>query len=280
MPVVSLTDLQQQITQRERELQSLRRELESRRNQVTELTRRKEQLQRRLQQVEKEITALADTTPATTKQSQSMASPSSSVTPRVPDQPRLFELIVLMLREGGRPMTARQLSAEAQRRGLQPAGRDPVKSVKARLQELKNKGVVWRASGQPGYILAPTTNGARKPNSKPTAPAQTGVPKTSAKPTPLESAPNKQRTKESSSTGAVRKAKSGSRGGQPSLRLVLMDILKSSRKPLSGAELAERALAAGYKTEARKFVDSIFAMLGQMDTVEHLPQKGYRLKKT
>jgi hypothetical protein len=279
MPVVSLTDLHQQITQRERELQSLRRELESRRNQVTELTRRKEQLQRQLQQVEKEITALANATLTTTKQSQSVASPSSSAADRVTDQPRLIELIVLMLREGGRPMTARQLTAEAQRRGLQPAGRDPVKSVKARLQELKNKGVVRRASGQPGYILAPTTNGAGKQNSKPTAPAQTGIPKASTKPTQLESTTNKQRTKESSS-GTVRKAKPGNRGEQPPLRLVLTDILKSSRKPLSGSELAERARAAGYKTEASKFVDSVFAMLGQMGNVEHLPQKGYRLKKT
>jgi hypothetical protein len=70
-------------------------------------------------------------------------------------------------------MTARQLSAEAQRRGFQPAARDPVKSVKARLQELKNKGVVRRASGQPGYILGTTTSGASKQNSKPTPPAQT-----------------------------------------------------------------------------------------------------------
>src|SRR5215469_14764695 len=119
MSVVSLTDLQQQITQREQELLSLRRELESRQNQVTELTRRKEKLQRQLQQVKKEITALANATPATPKQSQSVASPSSSATPRVTDQPRLIDLMVLMLREGGRPMTARQLTAEAQRRGLQ-----------------------------------------------------------------------------------------------------------------------------------------------------------------
>jgi len=55
---------------------------------------------------ELEITALASATPATTKQPQSVAAPSSSATARVTDQPRLFELIVIMLREGGRPMTA------------------------------------------------------------------------------------------------------------------------------------------------------------------------------
>jgi hypothetical protein len=60
----------------------------------------------------------------------------------------------------------------------------------------------------------------------------------------------------------------------------LTDVLRGSRQPLSGSELAERALAAGYQTESTKFVDSVWAMLGQMDNVEHLPQKGYRLKKT
>jgi hypothetical protein len=60
---------------------------------------------------------------------------------------------------------------------------------------------------------------------------------------------------------------------------VLTDILKKSRKPLSGSELAELALAAGYQTTSEKFVDSVWSTLGQMDNVEHLPQKGYRLKK-
>jgi hypothetical protein len=60
---------------------------------------------------------------------------------------------------------------------------------------------------------------------------------------------------------------------------VLTAILKKSRKPLSGSELAERALAAGYQTQSTKFVDSIWTALGQMDNVEHLPQQGYRLKK-
>ncbi|HEY7159213.1 MAG TPA: hypothetical protein VH575_35040 [Gemmataceae bacterium] len=49
---------------------------------------------------------------------------------------------------------------------------------------------------------------------------------------------------------------------------------------MSGSELAERALAAGYKTQSTKFVDSVWWALCQMDNVEHLPQKSYRLKKT
>jgi hypothetical protein len=60
---------------------------------------------------------------------------------------------------------------------------------------------------------------------------------------------------------------------------VLTSILKSSRTPLSGSELAELALKAGYQTKSEKFADSVWALLARMDNVEHLPQQGYRLKK-
>jgi hypothetical protein len=61
---------------------------------------------------------------------------------------------------------------------------------------------------------------------------------------------------------------------------VLTDILKNSRKPLSGSELAQRALAAGYHSGSEKFVDSVWSLLGQMANVEHVRGQGYRLKKT
>src|SRR6185437_9083129 len=104
MPTLSVTDLQRQIDQRERELQALREELEVRRGHLTELTRRKEELQRQLQQIEEEITSLAATPPI----------PEPAAT--VKDQPRLDELVVAMLRESSEPRTARQLCEEAQRR--------------------------------------------------------------------------------------------------------------------------------------------------------------------
>jgi len=158
MPAVCLTDLQQQIAAREHELQTLRQELESRQAHLTELTRRKEELQRQLQQIEEEITALAAATPTKTERPRTVA----PTTPPTPDraasvrgQPRLGELIPTMRREADGRMTARQLSEEARRRGFQSAARDPVKAVEARLQDLKNQGVVRRASGQPGYLRTP-----------------------------------------------------------------------------------------------------------------------------
>ena len=259
MPAVSLTDLQQQIVQRERELQALRQELESRQSHLSELTRRKEDLQSQLRQVEEEIAALAAAAtlteqPAPTAPAVPLAPPSAA---RAEGQPRLGEWIVILLRESAKPMTARQLIEEAQRRGYQSTSQHPVKAAENRLQDLKSQGVVRRAPGRPGFILASSTNDAKMKKSKASQPTQASAAKTPSKP-----------------------AKPGRRGGQPPLRVVLTDILKNSRKPLSGSELAQRALAAGYKTESTKFVDSVWSMLGQMKNVEHLPQQGYRLKKS
>jgi len=282
MPVVSLADLQRQITERERELQALREELQSRQSQVSELTRRKEALLSQLQQVEQEIAALAAATMATAEQFESAA----PIAPAEPDaiahtegQPRLRDLIVTILHESRMPMTARQLCEEGQRRGYEPTGSDPVKTIKARLQDLKSEGVVRRASGQPGYLLASSDNGVGKAKSKPSQPAVTSTLKTPSKPTKPVPDAKKAGGKKRAAAGAGRTAKPSRRRNQPSLREVLTSILKNSRKPLSGSELAERALAAGYQTTSTKFVDSVWTALGQMDNVEHVPQKGYRLKK-
>jgi hypothetical protein len=203
MPAVSLEDLQRQIAQREGELQALLRELESRQSQYTELTRRKAALPRQLRQVEEEIAALAAPPLATTEQPETIAPPVSSAAARAAGQPLLGELIVTMLNESGEPMTARQLCEVARRRGFQPVGCDPIKSVEARLQELKHKGVVQLASGQPGYILAPSANSASKKKNKPGQPAQTRTQKASSKPAKLETAATKSSGKGSSSVRAA-----------------------------------------------------------------------------
>ena len=283
MPPTSFTDLQKQITQRERELEALRQELESRQSHLSELTRRKEELQNQLQQVEKEIASLAAAAAAPGKKptSATSAAPRSSPSPASTEgQPRMGEWVVILLREANKPMTARQLWEEARKRGFQVASRDPIKALEHRLQDLKHRGIVQRASGQPGFILTASVNGDKKETSKPQKPAQTSTSKTPSRPASSEPTDSSSSGKSASATGAAKPAKSGYRGGQPPLRVVLTELLKKSRKPLSGSELAKRALAAGYKTTSEKFVDSVWAMLAQMDNIEHVPQEGYRLKKS
>jgi hypothetical protein len=279
MPAVSLEDLQQQITQREQELQALREQLQARQNHLAELTRRKAELQSELRQIEEEIATLAAAAAVPTERP-TPAAPPAPPAASAGSQPRLGELIVTMLREADRPLTGRQLLEEAQRRGYQSSSRDPLKAVENRLQDLKNQGIVRRASGQYGFLLASVANGAQKPKSKPGRSAQPRALKAPSRPAKPEPAAKKSNRKSAPASGAAKTVKPGRRGEQPPLRVVLTAILKKSRKPLSGSELAERALAAGYQTQSAKFVDSVWAMLGQMDNVEHLPQKGYRLKKS
>ena len=276
MPVVSLTDLQQQIAQRERELQALRQQLESRQSHLRELTRRKEELQRQLQQIEEEITALATATPTEREQPEAaVPAPAASLG----GQPRLGELIVSLLREAGGPRTARQLCEEAQRRGHPLTSQKPIKSVESRLQDLKSQGVVRRASGQPGYLLTPAANGARKDKGKPGQTAQTNTPKaanTRVKPGP---ATTKRSGKGSASSATAQKIQPGRRGEQPPLREVLTGILQNRRKPMTVGELAEQILASGYRTDSKKFVKVVRMQLRKMATVERVSDKGYRLKK-
>jgi hypothetical protein len=280
MPAISLTDLQRQIDERERELQALRQELVSRQDHLTELSRRKEELHRQLQQIEEEITVLAAETPSGTEQ---LPAPAPS-TPPIPEpaaavknQPQLDALIVEMLRDSSGPRTARQLIEEGQQRGYQSSSRDPLKAMKNRLQVLKSQGIVRRAADRPGYLLASASNGAKTDKSKASQPDSTRSSKTPSKPGKAEPTAKTSSTKASSATET---AKPGRPAGQPPLRVVLTAILKKSRTPLSGSELAKRALAAGYQTTSETFVDSVWSALGQMENVEHLPRQGYRLKKS
>jgi hypothetical protein len=285
MPTLSLNDLQQQISQRERELQALRRELEARQNQLMTLTSRKEELLGQLRQVEAEIATLAASAPnqAAVPPKRAAAAPATPPAGAV-SQPKLADLIVTMLRQSGQALTSRQLQEEAVRRGYQSKSRNLIKTIKARLQDLKSRGIVRRAADQPGYILARSREGAKaRPAKKPPQPgpgltkkstAQTAQPAKSASATKKASRPGATRSRATATTKPLR------RGSQPPLREVLTNLLKKSSKLLSGSELAEQALAAGYRSNSPKFVDVVWAMLSRMDNVEHVPEKGYRLKKT
>jgi hypothetical protein len=267
---------------RERELQALRQQLESRQGHLSELTRRKEELQRQLQQVEKEVNALVGATPI----EGAPPEPVTTAAPATPArgasrgvQPRLGELIVILLRESSGPRTARQLSEEARRRGYPLTSQNPIKSVEARLQDLKSQGVVRRASGQPGYLLTPDAHRASKDKSKARPSAQTKTPKSAnqrVKPAP---AITERSGKGSASSGTAQKTQPGRRGEQPPLREVLTGMLQNHRKPMTVGELAEQILASGYRTDSKKFVKVVRMQLRKMATVERVPDKGYRLKK-
>jgi hypothetical protein len=283
MPDVSLTGLQQQIAQREHELKALRQQLESRQSHLSELTRRKEELYSQLQHVEQEITALVASATATQRPAPTAPAPAPSPVPAAPrgGQPLLGGLIVNLLREASGAMTARQLSEEAQQRGLQPRSSNPLKAVEARLQELKNKGLVRRASGQPGYVLAPSANDAsmmKKDQTRP--PGKTGAAKASAEPAEPKASTKESDRERTPPVSAATTAKAGRGGEQAPLREIVTDLLRKSRQPLSARRLAEQILASGFRSESKRFVKVIHTTLNKMKTVEYVPDQGYRLKKS
>ena len=261
MPAATLEALQRQIDQRERELQRLRADLESRQSHLAELSRRKEELQRQLQQIEAEIAGLSVAGPTGKTGRGADLRPTARSGVPGEDQAGLREQIVAMLRDQGKPMTASQLAEEAQRRGYQVSGRDPASTIKDRLKTMRNQGLVRKARGRRGFGLAAAANGARTEQHKPgvgAAKASRNGPSVSAK---------------------AKGTKLTQPGKQPPLRIVLTNILAKSRRPMSGSELAEQALATGYQTSSQKFVDNVWAVVNQMDNIEHVPGKGYRLKK-
>jgi hypothetical protein len=64
------------------------------------------------------------------------------------------------------------------------------------------------------------------------------------------------------------------------LRVVLLQILKRQKAPMTGSELAREAIKAGYQTTSKQFVEVVWKALGSMDNVENVNGQGYRLKRS
>ena len=274
--ILPLQALQRQIEQRERELQKLRAELESRQSHLAELSRCKEELQRQLQQVEAQIVGLSMAGP-TGKKTQAARSPTAGSAAPEAGPADLREQIVAMLRDQGQPMTASQLAEEARRRGYPVSGRDPAGTIKGRLKTLRTQGLVRKARGRRGFALAAAANGTRTQPHQPAGAAAEASSRAARQPEKRQAA--KASRKGRSVSANAQGTKRAQPDKQPPLRVVLTNILAKSRRPLSGSELAEQVLATGYQTRSQKFVDNVWAMVHQMDNIEHVPGKGYRLKK-
>ena len=280
MPATSLTNLQEQIAQREGELQALRQELQSRQSHLSQLAKRKQELLDQLGAIEQEMAALGETSPVPKEQPASATPAAASPSPaaKTEEQPRLSDLILTMLREAKGPMTGRQLHEESIRRGYQPTSQDPVQAMKTRLQKLKARGVVKRGSGQPGFVLAASTNGTHKEPAKPGQPAQASTSKAATKPAQAKPASKKSEGKAPASPESARTAKPGP-SEQPPLREVLTRLLEKNRKPQFASQLAAQALAEGYHTNSKNFINTVSASLTNMDNVRHITGQGYLLRR-
>jgi hypothetical protein len=222
-------------------MERLRTQYESR---LAVLRQRRDNLQSQLQKVEAEIQAASQEGPAAP--AAAMISVPAPARGGRRGKIKLPALIVQLIQEAGRPLTATSLAEELRRRKIPTKSKKLPQLVQVRMTELRQKGILAPAENEPGYIVV-QANGQ-------TAPA------TRAK-------------------AAGKAAMKSRHGQQPSLREVVTRILRACKAPIKGSELARKVLASGYKSNSKNFADVVRVGLRDMDHVEHVRGEGYRLKR-
>jgi hypothetical protein len=262
MPTQSLEAIQRRIAQQDSELQALRRELAARQTKLKSLKQRKQSLREQLQKVEAEIAAVANGTrggvqppPKSSKKHVSKAAVA-----RKAGQPTLAQLIGVVLREAGKPMSVLQLTQGVKRKGFKTTSKNPYKLVGKTVYTMAAKGTLRRAPDQSGFMAPTSGNGKAVPQAK------SAGPKPKSKATPA--------------ANGVAKATTGAkRSQQTPLRQLLEQILHRNNKPMTGGELAAEVVKAGYKSKSKHLADNVWTALGNMKNVENIKGQGYRLKQ-
>ena len=250
---IPLSDLARRLARKESEVQKLRRAYETR---LAELKNRREQLAEKLRHLEAEIQSVTQESPKPSAD----AAPTEDLC-RV-DQGKAWQAACSsreVAPEGGQALTVKQLADEVRRRKFPTTSKNILRLVQTRVYEMVKKGILAHASGQPGFVVKHSSNGQQ------TSSQEEG---TGAKRSPGRKP-----------KVAMAAGRDAGRGGQPPLREVLTRILEQQKEPIGGGELAKKALATGYKSKSKKFSDVVRVGLGKMKNIEHVPGKGYRLKR-
>jgi hypothetical protein len=251
-----LSKLAQQLARKQSELEQARRAYEKR---LTDLERQKEDLQAQLRTVETEIHAVSSTAPSGAAPAPQRKTPAATPAPKADGSLTLPALLVKLVRAaGGGPITVKELGQAVKRARFQTTSHNLARMVKNKVAVLVKRGVLRRAQGQPGVVLGELKTGKRA-----------GA---AAKPAPSKAAA-------SNGKAAPAAAKTTDLQGRGALRTLLVQLLAGSDRPLRAKELADKAMAAGYKTESRDFVNVVWDALGKIKEVENVRGQGYRLKK-
>jgi len=262
-----LETLAQQIARQQAELEALCREYATRQTNLTDLKQQKKALEAQLRQVEADIRA-------TIQGGSPGSAPSRPVTPAAPgpkalqaktapSRPAKFRknslpaLLLKILRKAGSPQTVKQLAAEVVRRKHPTTSSNLPAMVDVRVRELVKKGFIQSASDQPGFVLAAAAKAGKGSIVSQANGAKNGA----------------------GLRKATAPAKEATASKPPSLKVTLTNVLAQSRRPLSGRELAELALANGYQTKSKDFIEVVWVTLGHMDNIKNVAGKGYVLKK-
>lgn len=243
-----LTDLARLIARQTDELAALRRRLQSR---LDTLEQRRESLIVELRQVEAEIeSASLGEQPQSATTTYLVPKPSVIAPVTKPRKPNLSlpEFLLGLVLEGrGSPIALATLKEETVRRKFPTSSANLPKMIEVRVHELVKRGLLRRDPKSGGYLAADARAGA-------VAIA------TAAK------------AEQASKVGK-------GHGGQPTLKAVLLDLLKRSGRTMSAQELADQAKKAGYESKSKSFVNVVWVAVGKMPEVVRDPKGGYRLRK-
>jgi hypothetical protein len=258
MAKLSLEDLQRRINLRDSELQQLRQALEARQNELAALNQRKQELETNLRQVDAEIATLVagKRPPAIVPQAPPITLGREPIAPTESTHLSLPALLVEIVRQASGPMTVKQLADEAKRRGAQSASSKFPRVVQTRVYALVQKSVLKRAADHSGFVLGRS------------APKQAREGRRSA------AASGRMPSSKTEKPASTAKAPT-----QGSLKQMLEQVLARSKEPLTGSQLADLVLKAGYRTTSKRFKDVVWVILSQMKNVENVRGQGYRLKK-
>jgi hypothetical protein len=252
-----LQSLAQRLAEKQAELEDARRAYEAR---LSDLKGQRAALQAQLQAVDAEIQAVSATAvpaapgppparPPKTKPAKTARAPKAA------GRPSLSRLLVELVGAAARAMTIKELT-EAVRARVTTTSSNLSKMVSNKVAELVKRGQLRRAEGQAGVVRASPAKQASAP-----------------KPTPASG------TAATGRKGGTTPTQPPVKAGALSLRDLLLQLLTVSTRPLKARELAEQALATGYQTESKDFVNVVWVALGKLDEVENIPGQGYRMKK-
>jgi len=247
--VLPFSELAKRLSRKENEVNKLRRQYEAR---LARLKERQQRLENELREIEGQIQAASPNgpvPPAPLPEELTASEPIACAGGRM----ILKDFLVVLINEAGKPLTVKELAEEVRRRKYPTKSKNIPDLVQVRVYDMLKKGVLAHASGQSGFVVRSLN---RQPGTS------TGMAR--------------------GKRGPGRKAKAQvrtSRGGQPPLREVLTKILEKCKEPIGGSELAEKALATGYKSASKSFRDVVYVSLAQMRNVENVRGQGYRLKR-
>jgi hypothetical protein len=251
--------LEERIARHQTELEDLRRRYEERRNHLDDLKQRKHDLEAQLREIDEQIHKVHHGKGARP----ALATPMYDAVENAPapvqkrrGKKSLADILVKMVGMASGPITVKQLTSElTKKKGFSTRSNNLSRMVQTRVHELCAQGILRRAEGQPGVVLA----GSFGAGQMAAANGKSNVP---------SAAVQKRR-------GRPKKIR---RGSQMPLHAVLTDLLSKSSEPIGARELTTQVLNSGYQTNSKDFLAVVRLALTKMDNTENVRGEGYRLK--